>query len=1305
MSSLNSLYLPELKNWQDFQNLCRDLWSKIWNDPNAKINGREGYKQHGVDIYGRLNGKNEIVGIQCKIKDKYADKKLSESEVKEEIEKAKKFEPKLNQYIIATTGPHDGKLDELERKITDEHIKLGLFTVHIVYWDEIISKLSDNVDLIVKYFPVIGESILRIADKLKQDEEKYNKIINSQTLNPTVEIEVAQSLKQKTEDLNLVSQEVDPSKNTLHQEFNKEIDFARDLILGFNLLDGIAILENLKIRIWDKIDDKIKCRIITNIAAAKMQLDTEERKMGAQLIVEALQYNKNDNKAILNAALGYIELGELKKANELVASVLLNDTNNPKAYAIKIQTFDVAVPFEDILKEIPDNIKLNSEVALAIGNSARKRKNLIEAEKWFEIAEQNNDDNSIEFKGLFAETLLEIATSDRFSVLTKQIDEIIRKKLEKALSLLNEVCTLMNEKKVIKYHPTYLFNRGVVKQLLGDINGAVKDMDDGINLVPYDVFIKHRALLAIDMHDEEKAIDLLKGVIEKTDKVDIHLMLAEIEIKRENYNEAEIIINNLLKNEIEEMWKAESYLLLARIFKKLKKFERILEIANELMGDNFKNLLSKIYALRMFEMIDDKEKSSETIAIIESLINEKTIKIDKLAFADELYSLSYFDQALKYYSQIVDVNINNALTYRLIACYYQTGDYGKTLELCKKLREKYGIIPDITEIEVGIYERIGDLKSAIKTYEEYLKKHLNDLYMELRFITVNFRAEKFDVVDAFLQKGFKTEQLSRLSINALFQISFLYRERKMYKESLKIIYEIRRNNYNDPYVHANYIKIFFSIQDKLKDFLSPKIVGLDAAVSIGTDKDNDWYIIEDRDDIKFENKELYYSHELAKQMIGKKKGENFYREVGMGKGVELQIIDIQSKYVHAYLQSLTFMGKLFPDQEGISIIPYKNDEEAVKWILNNVNELSEFIKKAKLFYKEGKLTIGGLSKFINRNIITVWMLLVTSSEIGIKYCLGTSDERDTTLNILRKHNKIVLDLISILTIKYLEIEQKIIKSFKIIISQKIIDKLKEIQSELKNVKIMGFKSLYKVDNNFALADIKTEDVEKEVVKIDNLINWLEINCSIEPCKKSLEINAKRKEEFDEAIGEEFLDSLLLAGEVKGIFYSDDLKLRTFAKKEFGVEGIWTQILLQYLLEKEQITIDEYNKYIIKLICANYYYTSINGLILIEAARQSNWEPVEPFNSVVRILNGKFSDRNDSLFVAINFLSELWKEPLLEMQFTSLVMKLIDDLTAGRNSKEILRLLITGIKSKFVLLPFVEMRILNAIKNWRRMHPL
>lgn len=131
------------ENWQDFEKLCTILWGEIWHcQDTIRRNGRSGQAQHGVDIYGIPEGKDGYYGIQCKGKNDYTQSELSKTEIDEEIEKAKSFNPKLKMLIFATTAPKDADIEEYVRCRNVENVAAGEFAVEVFAWEDIVLKLE-----------------------------------------------------------------------------------------------------------------------------------------------------------------------------------------------------------------------------------------------------------------------------------------------------------------------------------------------------------------------------------------------------------------------------------------------------------------------------------------------------------------------------------------------------------------------------------------------------------------------------------------------------------------------------------------------------------------------------------------------------------------------------------------------------------------------------------------------------------------------------------------------------------------------------------------------------------------------------------------------------------------------------------------------------------------------------------------------------------------------------------------------------------------------------------------------------------
>jgi len=142
MEAPQSLRRPA--NWQDFESLCKKLWGEIWNCPEIQKNGRLGQDQSGVDVFGIPFNDDSYYGIQCKGKNEYIHSQFTEKEINNEIEKAKRFDPPLKKFYLATTAVNDSKIQALIRNKNLENKSKGLFEVHLFAWETIVDLIDEN---------------------------------------------------------------------------------------------------------------------------------------------------------------------------------------------------------------------------------------------------------------------------------------------------------------------------------------------------------------------------------------------------------------------------------------------------------------------------------------------------------------------------------------------------------------------------------------------------------------------------------------------------------------------------------------------------------------------------------------------------------------------------------------------------------------------------------------------------------------------------------------------------------------------------------------------------------------------------------------------------------------------------------------------------------------------------------------------------------------------------------------------------------------------------------------------------------
>lgn len=153
------LYAPP-KDWDEFEEMCADIFGAELGDRNTTRYGRQGQRQNGVDIYGKLVG-GGYVAVQCKGRHRWPPRPLTTTEMDKEVEKALNFRPVLAEFVFATTAADDVHLQDHARLITERHAVDGLFSVHLVGWDELVRRLTKHQTLVEKHYGYVGNSSIR----------------------------------------------------------------------------------------------------------------------------------------------------------------------------------------------------------------------------------------------------------------------------------------------------------------------------------------------------------------------------------------------------------------------------------------------------------------------------------------------------------------------------------------------------------------------------------------------------------------------------------------------------------------------------------------------------------------------------------------------------------------------------------------------------------------------------------------------------------------------------------------------------------------------------------------------------------------------------------------------------------------------------------------------------------------------------------------------------------------------------------------------------------------------------------------
>jgi len=167
--TLSALNVPTPKSWDEFEDITLSALQIRWSNTELYRNGRQGQRQDGVDIYGN-DSVGDFVGVQCK----NTTKKITKRLVLDEVLNAESFTPSITKLIVATSAHRDATLQMEVRDISESRKSKGLFSVSLLFWDDICSDLAEDEDKFFKHYPQLKPK----QDKaLEHDQQIFKELI------------------------------------------------------------------------------------------------------------------------------------------------------------------------------------------------------------------------------------------------------------------------------------------------------------------------------------------------------------------------------------------------------------------------------------------------------------------------------------------------------------------------------------------------------------------------------------------------------------------------------------------------------------------------------------------------------------------------------------------------------------------------------------------------------------------------------------------------------------------------------------------------------------------------------------------------------------------------------------------------------------------------------------------------------------------------------------------------------------------------------------------------------------------------
>ena len=184
--------------------------------------------------------------------------------------------------------------------------------------------------------------------------------------------------------------------------------------------------------------------------------------------------------------------------------------------------------------------------------------------------------------------------------------------------------------------------------------------------------------------------------------------------------------------------------------------------------------------------------------------------------------------------------------------------------------------------------------------------------------------------------------------------------------ALNSAYLARRHGIDDPATHTGYMEVF---QGGERALAEPEVVGPGTAICLRSDSTARWWYVLDQDEQSLSGNEVPATSELARKLVGHRVGDSVVLRQDL-EDLSYQIIEIQSKYVRAYQESMEEFSTRFPDNRSVSRISIADNDFSK--LFHGIDQMVQQGHQADQLYQEKRLPFASLCSLLGKPVLEVW---------------------------------------------------------------------------------------------------------------------------------------------------------------------------------------------------------------------------------------------------------------------------------------------------------------------------------------------
>ncbi|EAQ04630.1 hypothetical protein OB2597_05090 [Pseudooceanicola batsensis HTCC2597] len=1230
MTEITNRSLRAPNDWQEFERLTYDLFRRVWETDDAHMHGRTGQEQHGVDVYGTDRRQGKRVGVQCKGKNGDYNSAVTAAELAGEVEKAKRFKPRLDRFVLVTTAPNDAKIQSQARTLNEKNQKVGLFEVDIMGWEEIKHLIQDHPAVFEAYYSGMSPGVpQRVIAAIEEDGERTRAHFTS-------EMERRFPASAHRDDVRS-SQATAPDSSPAEDPLGRRITDTADLLKDTPPRTVLTRFEKLWQEEAATASDRNRYRIKANIGAAYWILGDYPATCASFREAHDELPEEPDGIAILASA-EMLE-GDHNKAFELAQQALAGDKDSERAAGVRVETAPAELPWQDVQSLLPDKFQQKPMVLMALAERALAQGDTKEAKKLSSSALRREPEN---WRILVRAGLLEfgkVAEKDEIRFL-RMLREADRKVVEDASSHFGDAWSAIKETGWPAQGDWIAANRVSTLLLLGDVALADQVLEEALALcgrTPSLLRVKALRHMVLDeCHEARRALsDLTEQERDPNDR----LMLIQAQIRDGAAEEAlEAAVKLYDDADGDELrLSAASCRLLGASQLSDDALDAEASALLEVHGDSVL-LISTYLGLR--PKAPNKEELKQRL--LDTLPKDAdTFTKDRAAHA--LYEVGEHSAAADLFMAVCDPSTDSHQLRLALRSLTHARRLKEARKLYQKLDRRIRDKKEIRRIGTWIFEESGQLEQARKEFEPCLTGADETLEDRLLWLNLCLRIPDLEAAEEYLREvsvGIVGEPRTRMQLAVIMD--------RILDDPLKILeigYRALRDDYTDPQLHAAFIiHLFFMGRAGRRADLERQVVEPDTAVVLsGNNRDDIVRIIEAAPAPQSTRDEIAPDDALAQRLMGKKVGDQIEME-GLNGPYALTIKEIVSKFVHAQARALRDCDRMFPENRFLGALRLDEDdvEGSLKPVLESARRRRETVERIEEAYRTGNMPLPLLAIIGGGTPFDLWDHIRHHPELRFQVAVGDGAERTTATRTLRKSSRAIIDPVTLYGLAGLGVLETFVAARPdLMITRSSIDLLQEAlvdrDDSFRDPDRQGV--LVPVGDHFQIIERSKDLTEMLVRQLSQTLDAarkLEVIMPEAGMRLSPEV-----EELFSKIAPCFIDSMIVAKEQGVPLLADDLALRKIAALE-GISSAWSQAALLTARNTGGIDPGSYADAVLNLLEGTYEYTSVDTATLLHEWNTAGHDESERLQKIMDQVAAPNNELGSVTNLLAGALMETWK---------------------------------------------------------------